>query len=367
MAEKILTLSKKDKNFMPVLMGEFSKHERALPQQSFRVGSDEEWVSFLIKPKNEMIRPSVWMRIFFLLRIDHLLFLLIPLVTVAHLLANKPQPLDFLLVSLTLIFLHFTLSLGSEAADHLSGFDRFDPLSGSQVIQKGWYSAQELIQLSRLFMILSLISGLLFLSQKDLSIWYLSLASVLPLAFIGMNLKWVKSHFIFEFLAFLLSGPLLVFPLFLALHPMANPWPASSPLALTALSLFSIFWGLWVYLILLVKRWLRFMFYQETKKNSWFVRLGFDGAKIPIYFFAGLAFLCFLGFLVTAGLSIRESGLIKILCMSFLGLSFMGFFVYFLKLLQSAQSNMGSKNAMIKKNLLYAHRLLCLFLFFIWL
>ncbi len=161
------TLSKNDPEFLPHLLGSFSKTERALPVESLNINSGLETVTFKIIPVSDIHQPSPikkWMQI---LKVKNFILLAFPIfcLTVKNSLdETNVRPFISLLNILSCLCLLIFMNLQNDYWDHLSGLDRLHPGSGSRAIQLGWVAAYEAKNYSWLFLFLAFSLGLPSLS-----------------------------------------------------------------------------------------------------------------------------------------------------------------------------------------------------------
>jgi 1,4-dihydroxy-2-naphthoate octaprenyltransferase len=142
---EFITLTKDDPEFESYLRGTFSRELRALPIETYHAQTARERVTFQVVPVAKVKAPA-WWKIYFWSCRPELLGLTLGPAVAAWL--NHPAALPewtrwpswFALLGI--LFLHTGVFLHNDVEDHVKGFDRLNRRRGSQVIQKGWVSAQ---------------------------------------------------------------------------------------------------------------------------------------------------------------------------------------------------------------------------------
>jgi hypothetical protein len=141
-----VTLKKSDDNFFSYLEGSFSKELRAIPEQSLNVNTSREQVTFKLKRVKEIKKPPFVFLLYKLFRGEWLSLSLGPiLVTYAYLYQQNISIDHYSAIQalITVIFFHAGIFALNDYRDYVSGIDRLQINRGSQVIYKGWLSAQE--------------------------------------------------------------------------------------------------------------------------------------------------------------------------------------------------------------------------------
>lgn len=220
-----VTLGKNDSRFKSYLLGTFSKEKRAIPVQSLNVGTDQESVTFEVKEIRDLGAPSrfyVWLEAIRLESLGQLALVLF--LTVAFF---KQQGIFWntylLSTTFTACFLiHIAAHLLNDYIDHIKGFDRESPHSGSRILQKGWLTAIEVKNFSYFCLMVSAMLGLpAILTYPLAGSIALVCVSVMVLVFSSYKLNLViKSSS--EILTFSLYGPLLINGFSLAISGQTN-------------------------------------------------------------------------------------------------------------------------------------------------
>jgi 1,4-dihydroxy-2-naphthoate octaprenyltransferase len=209
---ELITVSKSDPNFEKYLLGTFSKEKRALPVESLNVNTEKEEVTFNLVDHKEIEKPNfiiMWAQIF---KFRNFILVLLPifLVSTKNWIDETMQdPLIGLMGALGSVFLHASITLRNDFIDHIIGFARIHPQSGSRAIQKGWIRAITLKKLSTALMISGVLLGFpALLAYKE--VLYVTVIS-LVLGFVGvMTFKsGLKLRKWSEIFSFFLLGPLL--------------------------------------------------------------------------------------------------------------------------------------------------------------
>lgn len=209
---QFVTLKKSDPLFMSYLLGTFSKDERAVPTQSFYVGSAQEEVTFRIVKKEDLKKPHFLLLYLQAFRISNVLYVLVPflLVSVKNIIDHELSDFRTALLACWGVVLGFIAAqLRNDYLDHLKGFDRLFEKAGSRAIQKAWLTAAEVRRWSYFFLILSLCFAIpVFLKQPKVGLLVV-LSLMLTLGAQFSRRTSFKYHIGGEFLLFLLLGPLL--------------------------------------------------------------------------------------------------------------------------------------------------------------
>lgn len=145
MSSEFITLTKNDPEFESYLLGTFSPSHRALPVETYHAATSRERVTFRVLPIEKVQAPSWWKVYFWSSRPELFGLTLGPamaawLMHVNDLSQWTKWPSWFALFGL--YFLHTAVFLLNDVQDHMRGFDRLNHRRGSQVIQKGWVTAQ---------------------------------------------------------------------------------------------------------------------------------------------------------------------------------------------------------------------------------
>jgi 1,4-dihydroxy-2-naphthoate octaprenyltransferase len=210
--KEVKTLSKGSPDFLPYLLGTFSKTHRALPIRTLNANSLRETVTFEIKPVSEIEKPSWPVLLAHLLKVRAFILILFPvyLILVKNT-ADKTikDPLVVMISTLGILCAYIAVNLRNDYTDHIKGLDRINPQAGSRVIQNGWMTASEVRHWAHFFVILALVfSGLVIIAFP------MVVGVVLLTIMIGIWAQFLKKgsfkyHKGGELFVFLLLGPLL--------------------------------------------------------------------------------------------------------------------------------------------------------------
>jgi len=208
---ELKTFSKNDPEFIPYLLGTFSKNERALPVQSLNVTTEAEKVTFQIVPVGEIRTPSFFPKWALILKLNNFILVFLPIFLILTKCTLDDVVFDPILAVLSgfgAFSLHAAVNLRNDYLDHLSGLDRIYSESG-KAIQKGWLTAAEAKKLSNIFI------GIGFLLGAPSVFFYpellLVIAVLLVMGFTGMQSYrfGLKYRLWTEITAFFLLGPFL--------------------------------------------------------------------------------------------------------------------------------------------------------------
>jgi len=270
---KFVTLEKSDPLFHRHLMGHLSDGEVPIPVESLHVNSNDEKVTFQILDKDKIIRPSIWIVILKVMRIDLIAFTLFPPIAVFSVALAHGQPTSQLgFVLLSLFFLHGAVFCRNDFADHLNGVDRVNEKGGSRVIQNGWLRATSVQKLYRVLIFLAVFFAGPVLMRLPQLLWLAAIGGglgVLGYTFLRRGLGWLAG----DLSVFIALGPLLT---------LGANIVASKPIStVTALFLGSGF-GLGVVIYLEIRHLISQVVDDTAGFRTLPVWLGFDRAKTAV-------------------------------------------------------------------------------------
>lgn len=209
---QLLTLSKSSKDFNAHLDGSFSSSLRAIPLETMNANSSNETVTFQILPIDQIQKPSIlscWIQA---LKLKNFLLIVFPvyLLSVKNFVDHRiHEPITWILSLFSVLLLYSGVNLRNEYSDHMLGFDRIFPKSGSRVIQKGYLTAIELKKVSWVL----ILSSFLFAMPIILVFPELIITLILTVVIFSWAILVDKSNFKYhkggEVAIFLLMGPLL--------------------------------------------------------------------------------------------------------------------------------------------------------------
>ncbi len=208
----LITLNRKDPNFIKYLDGSFSSIKRALPIKSLNVNSMAEQVTFVVVDVDQIGQQPLWYKWFHILKLRNYLWLVFPmfLVTIKNLMdGSLTQPLLAVFSFVGAMFLQAAASLRNDYIDHMRGLDRIHPKSGSRAIQKGWITARQVKNISWIFAFFGVLFGLpavIQFPQLLIMIAALAVVALFGMSSYTMGLKYRRWS---EVTVFLLLGPLL--------------------------------------------------------------------------------------------------------------------------------------------------------------
>lgn len=208
----LITVSRKSEKFLSFLDGSFSDEQRAIPLQTLNANTQNETVTFRLIDRSAMACPSTmdcWIKA---LKLKNFLLVIFPIyiMSVKNWVDHRiKDPTVWMLSLLSLIFLYAGVNLRNEYSDHMLGFDRIFPDTGSRVLQKGYLAAHEVKKMSWIFIFLALVVSLpILLVFPELIITMILTVFVFNWAVLvdRSNFKYHKGG---EIAVFLLMGPLL--------------------------------------------------------------------------------------------------------------------------------------------------------------
>jgi hypothetical protein len=262
------TLTPKNAEYKSYLMGEFSAEERAIPQPSLNLQSINEIVTFEIRPIAQLEAAPLWKKLWLLLKPQTWLTVLVPLIMIANIERGATiQPA--LLLSLVLLGLLIVANWKADLADHLEGWDRLQCGSEKSVLQKGWFTGQQLVRWSWVLLSVSILFGLPLLKQLP---WVLVPYAIAVLSLLLLLPRWWRKSIwpgLSSFCIFLLTGPLLTVGIDLAFDG-----------EFSRNSLFlGICWGLWMSFVRQQKIYTKQWYLYQKQAPYFFLGLGFDRSK----------------------------------------------------------------------------------------
>lgn len=262
------TLTPRDPDYMPYMMGEFSSVERALPQPSLNPHSINEIVTFEIKKIENLDSAPLREKLWLLLKPQSWLTVLVPLVMIANMETRATGGVGFVLACVLLLLMVFA-NWQADLADHLEGWDRLQGGNNKSVLQNGWYTGHQLKSWSRY-----LLGGafLLGISLVMKFLWVLVPYSLAVSAILLLLPRWWRKSLwpgLSSFCIFLLTGPLLTIGIDLSFDGHFS-WS----------SLFlGISWGLWMSFGRQQKIYTKQWYLYQKQAPYFFLGLGFDRSK----------------------------------------------------------------------------------------
>lgn len=266
--EKFRTFTPRDPEYLNYLLGSFSDSERALPQASLNVQSLNDIVTFEIRKIQNLEPASKITKLWVLLKPQTWLTVLVPLVMISNLEPQKVGSLAFLL-GLILILLMIFANWQADLADHLEGWDRLQSGKNKSVLQKGWYTGQQLKRWSKGILGLTLLFGVPLLKSFP---WILVPYALAVLCLLLLLPRWWRKSLwpgLSSLCIFLLTGPLLTIGIDLSFDGTFS-WS----------SLFLGFsWGLWMSFVRQQKIYTKQWYHYQKRAPFFFLGLGFDRSK----------------------------------------------------------------------------------------
>lgn len=262
------SLTPKDAEYLPHMMGSFSETERAIPQMSLNPKAVGEVVTFEIKKIESLEAASKAKKIVMLLKPQTWLMVLIPFIVISRMNVGSTFTTQLMLF-LSLISLMVFANWQADLVDHLKGWDRLSGEKNKSVLQKGWFTGQQLQQWSKWVLIFNAVLGIPLIMHNP---WVLVPYALGVLALLLLFPRWWRQPVkigLSSLVIFLLSGPLLSVGIDLALDGKMNKNSLFLGLA----------WGLWMSFMrqqnAYTQQWRSFY----TNSSYSFLNLGFDRSK----------------------------------------------------------------------------------------
>lgn len=286
---EFITLHRDDPRLDDVLRGTYATDRRALPIRSFRAAElargqgAADHLTFRMLPLSEVKRPPFLQVLLTATRPELWPLTMYPLLSTLCLLLMMGESVSLLhagLSILAVIALHASVFLMNDSSDHLKGLDVISETRGSQLIQRGFLTAQQALKWAYGFLILGVALGLPVVVSAPAILWWC--APVAPLAVIGFSHRrfGLKYWGIGDALIFLCFGPLLTVGFTLAVGSTVQPWVVH----------LGLIWG-WLAVVVFHLRSFENLFADGLVRSGTFMsRLGFDRAK-KFVAFQLLAFL----------------------------------------------------------------------------
>jgi 1,4-dihydroxy-2-naphthoate polyprenyltransferase len=208
---EFVTLTKADPDFNSYLRGTFSRTHRALPVETYHAATARERVTFRVLPLAQVGAPPWWVVYFWSARPELAGLTLSPAIAAWLLHVNFLEewtkwPSWFAMIGL--FFLHTAMFLLNDVQDHLRGFDRLNHRRGSQVIQKGWVTAQAMNKWAWVNSGLAVVFGIPAFFHAPVELMLVCLAAALCLA--AIVTKFGVRFGVCDLALVLLFGPLLM-------------------------------------------------------------------------------------------------------------------------------------------------------------
>ncbi len=209
---QFVTIEKGDPRFVPYLIGTFSKTLRAIPIQTLNLGEPHETITFELVAKDKITKPHflrLWLQVF---KIHHLVLVLFPIFLVLIKLTldeNAFDPGMALSSIMAVIFLMTAVNLRNDYRDHMLGYDRVSPESGSRAIQLGWITAAQCRNWSFVHFFLGGVFGLPAVFAVPDVLFFVALGALFFILGLISTQAGLKHRHWMEVSAFFLLGPLL--------------------------------------------------------------------------------------------------------------------------------------------------------------
>ncbi len=210
MTSHFVTLLNTDPDYRSYLLGTFSVTERAIPVETFGSDGHSERVTFQVVPVDSLKIPVWWKLYLKACRPSLLGFTMGPAVATWLLHARDLKswqmwPSWFAVIGI--FFLHASAFMLNDYQDHMYGTDRMSRGRGSQLIQKGWVSAQWMLRWAWVNLFLVCLFAGLASFQNPPTILGVAVASALCL--LVLTLRWGARFGLCDLGVWLLFGPLI--------------------------------------------------------------------------------------------------------------------------------------------------------------
>lgn len=341
------TVKKSDAGFQSYLTGLAEPNARAIPIKSYNLGTDEEAVTFELRPLSEIQTPSVAQLYAALFKLRSFVLVLFPFFFV---MAQNQADAKFDFVSAVLslmasLALFAGLNVRNDVLDHFNGYDRVNIDLSDKPIRQGWVTAARALKISTALIGFSFLISLPILLLNPSVILVVLISAVLFVAGKFLNKNSYKNQLFGELVLLLLMGPALYAGFQLAMGVSLQ----------TEITLFSLIWG-WAALFLVhVNNFVHIMTSSQNGIKNAMTNLGFDKAQKFLILHWGLlnAFLAVFLFYFSSMVFASTAVTIMVAASAFL----------FFKIL-SIKSPMGSGLVRVKRQ---SYRVFSLFVFLMFL
>ena len=208
---QFITVKKTDSDFKKYLWGTFSKEQRAISTQSLNVNTESELVTFKILNLSEVAPISFFRKWSSILKLDRLIFVLLPLFLVLFQTLQIADIVDLSIAALStigLLCLHFAAMIRNEYKDYIIGIDRIFK-SDSKVLMNGWSTSQQMRGWALMFAAFGALCGLPAVLTYPEILLFLSILAVVA-GILYSSPGWgSKNKPLGEFSVFLVYGPML--------------------------------------------------------------------------------------------------------------------------------------------------------------
>jgi hypothetical protein len=268
---ELKTVKKSDPEFQFLIDGTFSDSHRALPLRPMNQHVTFELATFELTPVEQIEKPGLIAFVFELLKPQHFLIALVPLLyTLFSLpigiadLSDYKEKVFLLVVSLLNLTLFINLRRTLTEHYHLSHF--YASATTSSILQKGWLKGITVKRLSLVFLSIAVIAAIPLMIEQPAALAPVVLLTLI--LFNGMNLQKEGTLYLITSALnhFLLAGPLIVLGTCTVFHtkPTLNQWA------------FAVSWGLWVLLWRQLRSFRELMPFALSKSSRFVAQMGFD-------------------------------------------------------------------------------------------
>lgn len=269
MSSQFITLKKNDSRFADYLMGKIDGNYMAIPIKTYNLGTEEESVTFeLIKTEN-ITRPSFFIFLSSLVKLNKFVLILLPLLFVLAKALGAGQAFDaesLVYAAVAMIFLFAGLNMRNDINDHISGFDRVNVDISTKPLKAGWLTAQKASLISNVLIFFSFLFALPVMIVHAEVLRVMAVVMILFLVGKFARANSYKQQHLGEFILFVLMGPALVCGYQLSMDLEIDK----------QILAFGMVWGLLVLYVVQINNFSHIMTSTQAGIHNTMTRLGFD-------------------------------------------------------------------------------------------
>lgn len=285
------TVNINDPDFVKLMNGDYSATHRSIPLQPLNNQIKWEMTTFELIPIEKIKSPSIAELIFEIIKPQHFLVILVPVLFCILNLAQYDFNFGahtFLLLT-ALFFLSAFVNIQRTLSEHFQNTFLFASAPASvSLLRKGWISAGALKKISNGVLVLTILASLSFFFKNPLPVAIISVFSGFLISLIHRQREFKYSHYFSALSHFLLSGPLLVLGSFFALTQSALHFSTGTVTfegadvsfsfkdVFVPLLIFGISWGLWISLWRQLKSFSKIFSFSQGKNVRFVTVMGFD-------------------------------------------------------------------------------------------
>lgn len=279
---ELKTVRRSDPEFQTLLDGTFSDTHRAIPLRTINQHLTFELATFELTPISKIKKPNLFAFTFELLKPQHFLIVLIPLIytflslsrgEIGAAVTESVGVTDFflhkekmILLFISLLNLTLFINLRRTLIEHKNLSHLYSSATTSSILQKGWLKAITVQKLSWIFLASAIVAAVPLIAEQPAALAPIVLLTVV--LFTGMSLqKEGKIYLITSAINhFILAGPLVVLGTCIVFHskPTTAQWA------------FAVSWGLWILLWRQLRSFRELMPYTLSGSSRFVAQMGFD-------------------------------------------------------------------------------------------